>query len=311
MDPLISIIVPIYNVEKYLEKCVNSIVSQSYKNLEIILVDDGSQDKCPELCDNFAKTDSRIKVIHKSNGGLSSARNVGIKFASGDYIALVDSDDYIDSNMYQDMLRLLIENNADLCICNYEYVDDKDCLYPITFSSPIIDEILNKEEIYKKLNQPVSWYYITSVNKLYKKDVIIGDVFPIGRLHEDEFSIHHIFGRCEKIVCTEKKYYYYVQRTGSIMSQRNILSKIDKADALLDRYLYYYTNSIIGAEKWFKSAYGILLSILKTHEKVNSSYKIRLNRLFRKVFTMLIKQADLRAFKLFFVFLIYKIGLVK
>lgn len=121
-EPLISVIVPVYNVEKYLDKCVDSIVNQTYKNLEIILVDDGSPDNCPKMCDNWAKKDKRIKVIHKENGGVSSARNVGIDNAKGEYIGFVDSDDWTEKKYIQKLYEVLIQENADIALCGYNRV---------------------------------------------------------------------------------------------------------------------------------------------------------------------------------------------
>ena len=115
--PLISVIVPIYNVEKYLDRCVDSIINQTYKNLEIILVDDGSPDNCPQMCDDYAKKDSRIKVVHKENGGLSDARNVGMEVATGEYVSFIDSDDYISLDFYETLLETIVDNDSDIVEC--------------------------------------------------------------------------------------------------------------------------------------------------------------------------------------------------
>ena len=117
MDSLISVIVPIYNVEKYLQKCVDSIINQTYKNLEIILVDDGSPDNCPKMCDDYAEKDSRIKVVHKENGGLSDARNVGMEVATGEYVSFIDSDDYISLDFYETLLETIVDNDSDVVEC--------------------------------------------------------------------------------------------------------------------------------------------------------------------------------------------------
>ena len=118
MQPLISVIVPIYNVEKYLDRCVGSIINQTYKNLEIILVDDGSPDNCPQMCDDYAKKDSRIKVVHKENGGLSDARNAGMKVATGEYVSFIDSDDYISLDFYETLLETIVDNDSDIVECS-------------------------------------------------------------------------------------------------------------------------------------------------------------------------------------------------
>lgn len=124
MDKLISVIVPIYNVEKYLTKCIESIINQTYENLEIILVDDGSPDNCPIICDEYAKRDSRVKVIHKKNGGLSDARNAGLDIATGEYIMFIDSDDFVEIDMMESMMNNMIDNNVDLVVCNIKYIYD-------------------------------------------------------------------------------------------------------------------------------------------------------------------------------------------
>ena len=304
---LITIIIPIYKVEKQLRKCIDSIVNQSYKNLEIILVDDGSPDDCPKICDEYAAKDSRIIVIHKENGGLSSARNAGIEIATGNYIAFVDSDDYIHENMYENMLKLLVNNGADVCICNYEYVDEYNNLFPIHFTSPIKDEILNANQLFQKLEEPFSWYYITAWNKLYKKVILDKETFPVGKIHEDEFSIHHIIGKCNKIVCTSKKYYYYVQRNGSIMSQRNTNSELDKVEALLDRYKYYCTINQKNSKYFVHDVYYRVYSLLINDCKIDKELSKRRTNYFKQVYKILLRKKDLRAFKLLLAFIYSKI----
>ena len=120
----ISVIIPVYNVEEYLDKCVTSVLNQTYKNLEIILVDDGSPDNCPKMCDEWAKKDKRIKVVHKKNGGLSDARNSGIEVCTGEYIGFVDSDDYIDKQMYKELLKRIESTNSDMVMCGINCVND-------------------------------------------------------------------------------------------------------------------------------------------------------------------------------------------
>lgn len=237
--PLISVIVCIYNVEKYLRKCIDSIQKQSYTNLEIILVDDGSEDLCPLICDEFAKADSRIRVIHKKNGGLSEARNVGLDIARGDYIGFVDGDDYIKSDMYEHLFREIVKADADMAVCNFTYVDDRyNYIENRNFLMPVLDEILDSEEYIKRLTAQCGWYFVTVWNKLYKKRLFDDLRFPVGKQHEDEFLIHHLVFRCERIVCVKLSLYYYVQRADSIMGQKQILKMMDYGDALIDRYYF-------------------------------------------------------------------------
>lgn len=304
---LISVIVPVYKVEKYLNKCVQSILNQTYHNLEVIIVDDGSPDKCPEICDDLASKDNRIKVIHKKNGGLSSARNAGIEIATGDYIAFVDSDDYIHEKMYEDMLQLIQKHDADMCICNHEYIDEEGNLYPISFSSPIKNEVLTADQLFQKLLEPAEWYYITAWNKLYKKEILDKNVFPVGKIHEDAFSIHHIIGKCSKIVSTSKKYYYYVQRNGSIMSQRNIRSNLDSTEAMIDRFKYYSTIKRKDGFHFIGVAYSCLFRSMLKDDKIDKSLSQRRTKYFKQVFRIMIRKKDIRAFKLLLVFIYSKI----
>lgn len=243
LEPKISVIVPIYNVEKYLIRCVESILNQTYKNLEIILVDDGSPDKCPTICDEFAKKDSRIIVVHKKNGGLSDARNAGLDIATGEYIGFVDSDDYISENMYEVLLQRILKNDADMAICNYlsvdenyELVSEKNVVLPIEDGSSTFDDFM------KGYTGKYGWYYVVAWNKLYKRKLFNKLRYPLGKKHEDEFLIHHILDQCEKIECVREGLYYYMQRPGSIMAEQFNIKNLDLGDALIDQYYFAKTK---------------------------------------------------------------------
>lgn len=232
---LISIIVPVYKVEKYLEKCVNSILEQSYHNLEIILVDDGSPDKCGKICDEYQKKDSRIKVIHKKNGGLSDARNAGIRMALGQYLGFVDSDDYIAPDMYEHLFSIMKERNADIGVCNAcvvsenslpEFTDD---LQPVVFEN---NECL-KAMICDKLFTVNTW------NKLYKRHVFDEIEFPVGKLYEDLATTYKLIEKANKIVVSKARKYAYVQRDGSIMNQTAFKMKTDKIDIVEEMWIYF------------------------------------------------------------------------
>lgn len=239
MQPKISIIVPVYNVEKYLIRCLDSIVNQTYKNLEIILVDDGSTDRCSEICDIYAGKDKRINVIHKENGGLSDARNRGIEIATGEYLAFVDSDDYIAANMYEVLLERMLNDGSDMAVCNFLYVDEQEkLLEESNCDIPIINECIETRAAIHKLTEAKSWYYVVAWNKLYRKEIFRRLRYPKGKYHEDEFVIHHIIQNCRLISCVKDPMYYYVQRDKSIMSQSFNLGRMDIADALIDRYYF-------------------------------------------------------------------------
>jgi glycosyltransferase involved in cell wall biosynthesis len=233
----ISIIVPVYKVETYLEKCLESIVSQTYTNLEIILVDDGSPDRSGEICDKWAINDNRIKVLHKKNGGLSDARNKGIEIATGQYLVFVDSDDYIDKDMILSLHALIKERNADICICNYYIVRENG---DVVKESYTMDQtvLTGRQVLTNKLFEDHSWIWIVAWNKMYKKALFSEIRYAIGKLHEDEFIAHEIYNQCNNVACTDEPLYYYVQRTGSIMSQENNIHRLDSAEAYFQRALY-------------------------------------------------------------------------
>jgi len=229
-NPLISIIVPIYNVEPYIRKCVDSILNQTYKELEIILVEDGSPDKCGDICDEYSLKDNRVKTIHKKNGGLSSARNAGIDIAKGEYIGFVDSDDWIENDMYETLYKTLTERNADISVCGRYIVQDGR-----------ITTISDTEEVQtftrcEALSQLVLDEYNGIKNfawdKLYKKELFETIRYPEGRCFEDIFTTYKLFAISEKIAEIKSPKYYYLMRGDSICGT-NTPSK---------RYDYYQAN---------------------------------------------------------------------
>ncbi|MBQ5997066.1 MAG: glycosyltransferase, partial [Bacteroidales bacterium] len=237
-DSLISVIIPVYNIESYLDRCVDSVLKQTFQNTEVLLVDDGSTDRSGLLCDEWAGKDPRVRVIHKPNGGLSDARNAGIAAAGGAYLAFVDGDDYLDPDMIRKLYAALKSNDADLSICNFLYVDEAGAPIPEKNNYlPIGDEVLSGSEILRRISQPdrKSWYYVPAWNKLYKRALFQDLRFAYGKIHEDEFLIHHLLGKCEKAACIRDAGYCYVQRAGSIMGKRTGKSNLHAAEAYLDR----------------------------------------------------------------------------
>lgn len=220
MKPLISIIVPVYKVENYLNDCLLSIINQSYNNIEIILVDDGSPDNCPALCDRWAQKDARIKVIHKENGGLSSARNAGIESAKGEYIAFVDSDDFIASNMYEDLYEAIIRTQTDIAISKIQnYFEDG---HTSPFKSTKWHYTIDKEIILERteyLHLCLSTKIETSAwNKLFKRKLFDNVRFSEGRLAEDYLIMYYILKNVNKVVYLNKIHYNYRIRQGGICS---------------------------------------------------------------------------------------------
>ena len=232
--PLISIIIPVYKVEKYLEKCIKSVLDQTYKNIQIILVDDGSPDNCGNICDNYAKIDNRIEVIHKANGGLSEARNVGLKVARGEYIGFVDSDDYVSNEMFENLYNTLISNDVDVSICNF---------YTVINNKNIIKNADNGVEIYNKLEilkeilldkkiQSYAW------NKLYKRELFKDIEYPVGKKYEDIGTTFYILEKCNKIAVSGSPEYYYITRGYSIVNNNTEGTVIDYISLISDRYDY-------------------------------------------------------------------------
>ena len=241
-QPLISIIVPVYKVEKYLEKCIESILTQTYKNIEVILVDDGSPDNCPAICDRYAVKDNRIRVIHKKNGGLSDARNAGLAVAKGDFISFIDSDDFVSKDFCELLLEASIKEKADMAICNYLVVDeDGNLIQEKNLHLPIKDGCINSQEFIKGYCGKYGWYYVIACNKIYKKKLFENIKYPIGKQHEDAFVIHHLAKQCNRIACIKKGLYFYVQRKGSIMSHISIRN-MDLGEALIDQYKFAKQN---------------------------------------------------------------------
>lgn len=239
MGEKISVIVPVYNVEQYVAKCIESILNQTYKNMEVLLIDDGATDKSGNICDFYAEKDNRVRVHHKINEGLSEARNIGVKLSSADYIVFVDSDDYIVPDMLEVLYGRMQEDKSDLAICNFLYVDESGkSIEDRNENMPIKDEVIAGEEAFARLVSEKYWYYVTAWNKLYKKKLWEGIKFPKGKIHEDEFIAHFILDRCRQVSCVSKALYRYVQREHSITSQKYSVRRLDGVEAFCARVEY-------------------------------------------------------------------------
>lgn len=241
--PLISIIVPVYNVEHYLKQCINSIINQTYDHLEIILVDDGSLDACPQICDYYAKKDKRIKVLHKRNGGLADARNAGLKIASGEYIGFVDSDDYIDPMMYEKMIRGCLSYKTQIATCGRTNIDDKGHLISKRFTIPTT-MVFDSKKVIKGL---ITWnkFDVASWDKLYRKDLFSNIEFPLGVYSEDLTVIPILIRKCNKIVHVGDSLYFYRQRNGSITKEnfsKNKLTMLTQAEKLYNMIVHWYPD---------------------------------------------------------------------
>lgn len=222
----VSVIVPVYNVEKYIKKCIDSILSQTFGDIQVILVDDGSTDNSGSVCEQY-KSDSRIEVIHKSNGGLSDARNAGMKYVMGDYVLFIDSDDYIDKEMVEILYRNAIEYDVDFSACGI-YNEYKDRVVPQC----------EKMEEFKCSSEEAFGYILvgekipgTICNKLIKREIAEKLLFPVGKLYEDAFYTIDLMQNVKSVYVTTKPMYYYVHRSNSITTERYKKSSMDFIEA--------------------------------------------------------------------------------
>lgn len=272
---LVSIIVPIYNVEKYLKKCIESIINQTYKNIEIILVDDGSPDKCGEICEEYSKKDNRIVVIHKQNGGLSDARNKGIKVAKGKYITFVDSDDYVDYRYIELLYKAVKENNTKIAQCN---------IAKVNMSGNIIARLGYRENSIKTsknmLNDIYSSHLIENIvvwNKLYLKEMFNNISFPVGKIHEDEFTTFKILYNVDKISIVNEYLYYYRQTDESIIGKKFNKKRMDLLEALEERISFLKEKKEYDLYKKTLKYYIEQLRVyfIKTKKYIGNSSKIQ------------------------------------
>ena len=239
MQQIISVIVPVYQVDNFLGRCIESLLCQTYHNLEIILVDDGSCDKCARICDDWAKEDYRIRVIHKKNGGLSDARNAGMPFATGNYISFIDSDDTVSPDYFEVMLHTMQAEKSDIIECGVVkfYEDNQFDVFQDDLSVtsyPTIDGLsglINENPFHQHV-----W------NKLYKAELVLDVPFPFGKLNEDEFWTYQIFGRAKRVTKINKTMYYYFQRSGSIMGAGFNLRRLDALEGKFNRQQYIEKN---------------------------------------------------------------------
>ena len=232
----ISIIVPVYRVEEWLDRCVTSILRQTVTDWELILVDDGSPDRCGEMCEAFAAKDGRIRVIHQENGGLSAARNTGIAQAAGEWLAFLDSDDWWAETFLEELLTAARRDKADLAVCGwaFEYEDgrpSRDCL-------PVRGVVSSREAL-TRLSGPDGVLFVTAWNRLIRRS-LWGDLrFPPGKLHEDEYTAHLLLDRAETITVLDRPLVRYWQRGGSITAVTGNLKHWDGAEAIAERYVYF------------------------------------------------------------------------
>lgn len=260
---LISVIIPVYNVEKYLDICINSVCNQTYGNLEIILIDDGSTDRSGQICDIWKTRDKRIIVIHQSNQGISCARNSGLNIAKGEYIGFVDSDDEIDSEMYEKLYQKLTQSQCQMALCAYEAVDEEGNLCKRIYED-IPDSILTMERYLEliNVNKRNHCTLVAVWNKLYSRKMLEEVRFSEETVHEDEFFINDILLRVDRVAVLQNALYKYRQRQHSIMHESFSIKRLS--------YFYAVRNRLILCEQ---QKYGEECVCLTARECVNSGVR--------------------------------------
>lgn len=251
---LVSIIVPVYNVEKYIHQCVDSIINQTYKNIEIILVDDGSPDNCGKICDEYAQKDNRVKVIHKENGGLSDARNYGIDVATGDWLMFVDSDDWLHNHTVEKLHNAVNKYGVSVSVCNYEETSEE---------SPYVDtsclpELWTPKELYlnRHIVATVAW------GKLYHKKCFDEICYPVGKIHEDEYVTYRILFAQEKIAFIDQPYYAYFINPNGITKSEWTPKRLEVIKAF-DEQLFFFKKT--GDRELSDFVLLLIVSVLLSH----------------------------------------------
>lgn len=276
--PKISIIVPVYNVEAYLEKCVESILNQTFTDYEVILINDGSTDRSGRICEEYAMKDDRIVVIHKDNGGLSSARNTGLAFAKGDFVGFVDSDDYIGSNMYKELYDLCVNHHCDIAVCKF----GSDTENKSDHVNGEYQIIMNNQEAMEQLFRGVLFRF-SVCNKLFRKQCFNGVQFPNGRIHEDLATTYKLFSKAKKVGFKNFIGYVYVKRIHSILNSQYNSRRLDSFLAweeilkfINEEYPQLYGISIASFTYWCLDHLNyIFQQVEDKQEKINYINRIK------------------------------------
>jgi glycosyltransferase involved in cell wall biosynthesis len=263
----ISIIVPIYKVEQYIHKCIESIIHQTYANLEIILVDDGSPDNCGEICDEYAQKDFRIKVIHKENGGLSDARNVAIDMAKGEYITFIDSDDFVTEDYIETLIDLVENYNVEISISQVQFCrEDKDMImHQKAIKAVVVNNLIGIERLLYQRG-----FETFACGKLYKKSLFDEIRYPKGMIFEDILVTYQLIGKAKSIAITNKKTYYYLQRKDSILGDGYYNKKMDILqifEMMHKDFIENYPQLLLALKcRMISNLFSVLLLMPKGHQ---------------------------------------------
>lgn len=291
-EELISVIIPIYKVEKYLDRCLNSVVKQTYKNIQIILVNDGSPDNSEEICLKYSKKDKRIKYVKQENAGLSAARNRGVKESNGEYYIFIDSDDYVNIHFVEELYNTLKSNDADIAVCDYKYVyDTEDDVNIKVLEKRYVSVFENNNKFYKlygnnSIQATVAW------NKIYKKYIFEKIEYPVGKLHEDEAIICKVFDLAKKVAYTDCEYYYYFQRSDSIMGSYNF-RRCDILYGLNEKLMFFKKNKM--KRLYYYALYDYFYQLLYQYTMIKLNYVDKKSKL-----KEIIKEIDKYKYEVFF-----------
>ncbi|MCZ6173750.1 glycosyltransferase [Campylobacter ureolyticus] len=301
-NPLISIVVPVYNVEKYLKKCIQSIIEQTYKNLEIILVDDGSNDNSGKICDEFAQKDNRIKVIHKINGGQADARNKALDIMNGEWVSFVDSDDFVDKFHIENLYFQAVRNNSDICVCGFKIVnEDYKTIRSIKvkFNDSLNGNLAFKYSLNSKID-PSLW------NKIFKSSLFDNTRFVKGIYYEDRELIHRIFYKADRVSFLDSESYFYLERVGSTMNHIN-KKKIDDRFVMISLVKDFLEKEAF-LEKYQKDF--IICYLLNVY--MSASFQIaRCSRDYKNDIRYLFSKSDKELFSFKNIFLLFNIDIKK
>lgn len=282
----VSVIVPIYNVEEYINKCIDSILNQTFKEFELILVDDGSTDNSGNICDTYKSIDDRVRVIHKDNGGLSDARNFGIEAATGEFLYFIDGDDFIHEDTLESMYNSIMKTNSDIAVCNMiRYYGEEDTE---KFYNPVEKmKVLNENYRFETLRQP------SVCNKMFKSILFKNIKFPLKKYYEDTFVYHELLFKANRVVLTGKDSYYYRSRRGSIISGGYNKKYFDFIEAVYLRALFLDKNNVHNyADEAYLHLYSSLANAYKNIEidepemkSLLEKSKVRYNEIFKRIIT--------------------------
>lgn len=299
MIPKISIIVPVYNVEKYLQRCVDSILNQDFQDFELILVDDGSTDCCLQICEEYREKDDRVVVLHKENGGLSSARNAGLNIARGEYIGFVDSDDWIEIGTFHNLYQFGLKNNLDIIIFGMQLVNELGIKKK--YCSVEKNQLYDRETAFYEMVCNVR-FREEACNKFYKKELFTNIQYPVGRIHEDTFTTYRLMEKADRIGYYKGIFYNYFQRSNSIMGNAKVSYNIDRIESIQEvmecvkKYPRVYQDGIYNL---LSSACSNLERVLEDEGEKKKVYLNQVRQLFKNnIINLLINKKSPKGFKI-------------